>query len=111
MLTINQIVAVYESGVDVSIRKKNNPSIKGEYDPSTLEINLFPENNASSEDFEITILHEFIHARDDVRSARNSFSPELNVENEAKETYFKKRYVLDFIKLLYRLKRKQFSFY
>ena len=104
MLSINQVVAACNEAVFVRFGRKCSARIKGEYDPQALEISIYPKNNTSRSDLDITLLHEFIHARDDVKSARSVDSAEKDVEKEAKQTYRLHPYVLRFIKELYNIK-------
>ena len=98
--------------MDISFKRKQHPAgFKGEYDPGSLEVIVYLPQIESRSDKDITILHEFVHARDDVKAARQDklrrgADNELEdaVEKEAVETYQKRAYVLEFIKQLYRIR-------
>ena len=103
MLTLNQIIDIYRKGVEIKFKRKSKDNrIKGEYDPSTLEAIIYVNNNLSNEDKDITILHELIHARDDIKGKR--LNREKGVEREAIETYKESPEILEFIKALYKIK-------
>ena len=103
MLTINQIVRLYEEGVDIKFKKYSDCNNKGEFDPCTLEIYIYDNNLDSECDKDITILHEFVHAKYDVPFIRKDKTPEELIELEAVKTYNKKPYILEFIKWLYKI--------
>lgn len=103
MLTLNQIINIYRKGVEIKFKRKSkDKETKGEYDPSTLEAIVYVNNNKSKDDRDVTIIHELIHSRDDLRGKR--LYSEGEVEKEAIETYQKRRYVLMLIKELYKLR-------
>ena len=118
MLTIDQIVKVSEEGVNILF--KDTPShfgYKGLYEPGTQAIIIYNKAISSAYDFHITLLHEFVHARDDVlyshiffTNARGRVSDisdaleyEEATEQEAINTYKENRGVLDLIKELYKI--------
>mgnify|MGYP001577747382 CR=1 FL=1 len=108
MLTKKDISRIYNKGVSLRFRRKFT-SERGDYDPSNLEINIYLySHNSSQGDMDITILHEFIHARDDVlvKSFRekNLSEKELEerVEDEAIQTYEKNPGIIKFIREVYR---------
>ena len=107
MLTINQLVKVYEEGINMHFKRNPSPDgLKGEYDPSSLEILIYMPAIESKSDRDITVLHEFVHARDDVYFSKahikdmNKF--EQKTKQEALKTYKKRPYILDFIMWLYK---------
>ena len=119
MLTIDQIVKVSEKGVNILF--KDTPShfgYKGIYEPRTHTIIIYKKAIESPYDLCITLLHEFVHARDDilhsyifftnsqgrVSDISDSFEYEKATEQEAVNTYEENRDVLDLIKKLYRIK-------
>lgn len=127
MLTINQIIRCCQKRLDIRFKRKPHPFGRtGEYDSDgeddAPEIIIYPTSTNFERD--ITILHEFIHARDDLlhkkskskTGARREFSStrereaeeearyEERVEYEARETYKKRPESLRFIKELYRIK-------
>lgn len=108
MLTENRVLKFYQDGIRLRFSRKRVKSFfKGEYDPSEFMITIYTSNTNSRFDRDITILHEYIHARDDVRSLqyRDSQKEESSVEREALETYHKKPNVLELIKTLHRIRK------
>lgn len=109
MLTLKQIRELYQANLKIKFKKKHPQRLKGEYDPGTLEAIVYIPNAESKEDRDITILHELIHARDDIKGLRTQYEKykkkiEDQVEKEAVETYKNRPYVLQFIKQLYDIK-------
>ena len=114
MLNIEQLVKLHDSGLSVELSDEITP-LKGLYDPSFFHIKLFEESLSSKKDRDLTILHEFIHARDDFFNgnlskvvSNNPYSGdkdnyELATENEAKEVYDNKPVVLNYIKKFFDL--------
>ena len=118
MLTIDQIVKVSEKGVNVLF--KDTPShfgYKGIYEPGSHRIIIYKQAIESPYDLCITLLHEFVHARDDilyshifftntqgrVSDISDAFEYEEATEQEAINTYKENSDVLDLIKELYRI--------
>lgn len=104
MLTLKQIIKLYQEGVEIKFIKKPHPDcLKGEFDPSNLEILVYLSHADSKTDKDLTILHELVHARN---NQKNNFAidSETYVEQEAVMTYYKRGYILDFIKVLYAIK-------
>ncbi len=102
MLTIENIISLYTQGLETHLRQIPHPErLKGEcLDTSPLVINIYLPAIESEEDYYITILHEFIHARD-------ISLKEDAVETEALLTFQHTPYIVDFIFQLYpNLKRK-----
>lgn len=85
MLNIPQIIELYKEGLDLHIKRSHPLNLKGEFDPSQMEIFIYSYNLESDYDRNITILHEFIHARDDIIYGKLRI--EDNVEKEAIDTY------------------------
>ena len=109
MLTIADIKQVYKKGVTLKFKRKPIPPdsnrFKGEFDPSTLEIKIYLSYQESKKDKELTILHEFVHARDDIKGHRYYRERRhSSVERETINTYHHRYYVLQFIKQLYRIR-------
>ena len=105
MLTLRQVEKICETGVDITFsRKRVTRDLMGEYDPGTLEAVIYLANNPSEFERDITLLHEMIHARDDMKAARLLNGRCDDVEQEAKETYQKRPYVLQYIKEFYGIK-------
>lgn len=104
MLTIEDVVALCEEGVGICFRRKPHPeSVSGEWDPARLEINIYKRQISSDYEFGLTILHEFIHARNDLLS--DMADDDEEVEREAVLTYDNDNAVLDFITNLYRIRK------
>lgn len=120
MLTIEQIIKLHDSGVTINF--SDEPSeMKGCYDPSTTDITIFSNSLESEEDYCITLLHEFIHAKDDLFYDNKDISDHLSglvssnpyngnrsvyerdTEEEALTVYNKMPHILDFIKKIYEL--------
>ena len=67
MLTINHIDKVLRKGVELSLENTANPlGYKGVYEPGLQKITIYNKAISSLYDFDITLLHEFVHARDDI---------------------------------------------
>jgi hypothetical protein len=102
MLTKKEVTQLYRDGLEVRLRRKRHPEkLKGDYDPSRFEISIFPTDLVSEFEFGITLLHEFIHARDDRNGVLDK--NDEKVETEARETNDKRPHILEFIKDLYRI--------
>lgn len=106
MLSIDDIKELHKSGVKVIMRKKcpHPEKPQGEYKPYTENIILYPGNIESELERDINLLHEFIHARDDIilgfeydDDCRDGVNPEAN------KTYCLRPYVLGYIKKLYKI--------
>ncbi len=103
MLTLKQIIELYQDGVEIRFKKKpHHNGIKGEFDPASLEVIIYLAHINSKFDRDITILHEFVHAKNHHFGV--TLEDEVLVEDEAIRTYAKKDYILEFIKRLYNLK-------
>ena len=102
MLTKNNVIQLYADGLTVRRRRKKHPQqLKGEYDPVGFEINIYTPHLTSERDRDITLLHEFIHARDDRKGLVNHRACSPRVEREAEATYQRRPLVLALIKELY----------
>ena len=107
MLTINQLVKVYEKGVEVHFKKSPSPKgFKGEYDPGSLSVLIYIPAIESKYDEDVTLLHEFIHARDDIYFSKTQYIRDIDeyeqeTEQEALKTYKKRPHIIDFISQLY----------
>ncbi|MFC1837649.1 hypothetical protein ACFLYW_03110 [Thermodesulfobacteriota bacterium] len=102
MLTKKEVIQLYRDGLEVRLRRKRHPEkLKGDYDPSHFEISIFLPELISEFEFGITLLHEFIHARDERKGVTHK--NEEKVEAEARATNDKRPYILEFIKDLYHL--------
>lgn len=102
MLTLCQVVRVCEAGVEVKLVSGCGVSLCGEYDPGLKEVIIYRKNIFSEDDFRVTLLHEFIHARDDVYGWCDP--SEDVVEAEAERTLRERRYVCEVLLELYGLR-------
>lgn len=104
MLTKKDVLRLYDEGLEIKFRRKRNPEkLKGDYDPASQQINIYLPHIASGQERDITILHEFIHARDDGKIVVSKNSCSAGVEREAIRTYTNRPYVLALIKELYNI--------
>ncbi len=103
MLTINQVNKIYQEGFDIRVTRAHHPGFKGEIDPSTLEIFIYQSNVESQYDKDITILHEFLHAKDELKSNLSSTRCS-NIDKQAVWIYNNKPHVLQYIKDLYNIR-------
>lgn len=102
MLTKKEVTELYQDGLEVRLRRKRHPEkLKGDYDPSHFEISIFLADLASEFEFGITLLHEFIHARDERKGVLDI--NDETVEAEARKTNDKRPHILEFIKDLYHI--------
>lgn len=102
MLSIGQVKKVYLEGIDIVFKRKApHHNMKGEYCSDLYRINIYQSNIESRLDFDLTLLHEFIHASDDIRDRRLTRPCKKTVDDEAKRTYRKRPYIIKFIKELY----------
>ena len=103
MLNVRQVIRTYQSGVEIKLKRKpHHQNLKGEYDPSNLEIRVYLPAQESKLERDITILHEMIHARDGSEVRVYSLSGyEKSIDKEARETYKRRPHVLEFVKQLY----------
>ena len=109
MLTIKQIIRIYTLGAELKFKKNSDTKqLKGECDCGALEAIIYTRKKSSAE-LETTILHELIHLRNETRRYRKNSKirakiSEKYVEKEARETYKKNPYIIQFIKELYEIK-------
>ncbi|MAG39217.1 hypothetical protein CMO90_03980 [Candidatus Woesearchaeota archaeon] len=109
MLTIDEVVKVCEEGVYLDFNKKPHPEgLKGMYDPSELLISIYLPEIESNNDMTMTLLHEFVHARDDLYYQNTYYITDIkdyeqDTEITAMKTYQQDPFVIKAIKELYRL--------
>ncbi len=102
MLTKNNVIQLYNDGLAIRRHRKKHPQqLKGEYDPVGFEVNIYTPHLTSERDRDMTLLHEFVHARDDCKGLRSNRACSPRVEREAEETYLRRPEVLALIKELY----------
>ena len=118
MLTIDHIAKISEGGVNVFFKETQNKfGYKGLYEPLSRKIIIYNQTISSPYDLNITLLHEFVHARDDILYSHIFFTNsqgrlsdisdpleyEEATEKEALSTYKNNPDVLYFIKNLYKI--------
>ena len=111
MLSVDEIVILFYEDVNIEFLRRRTNKITGEWDyPRIL---IYIDNIASEYERDITLLHEFIHARDEIIKGIEKKLGEMDeygctnyneVEREAVETYHKFPEVLKFLKELYYIK-------
>lgn len=102
MLTKNNVIQLYNDGLAIRWRRKKHPQqLKGEYDPICFEINIYTQHLLSEHDRDMTLLHEFVHARDDRKGLPNNRTCSPRVEREAEATFQRRPGVLALVKELY----------
>ena len=104
MLTKKDVIQLYNDGLAIRWRRKKHPQqLKGEYDPAGFEVHIYTPHLASEHDRDMTLLHEFVHARDDRKGLPNNRTCSPRVEREAEATYQRRPGVLALIKELYEI--------
>lgn len=102
MLSKNNVIQLYNDGLVIRWRRKKHPQqLKGEFDPAAFEVNIYTKHLLSEHDRDLTLLHEFIHARDDHKGLPSTRTCSPQVEQEAEATYQRRPGVLALIKELY----------
>ena len=103
MLTLNQIIKLYEEGIEIEFSKSRKEKyLKGYYEFP--EITIYTRNIESREDMHITILHELIHARNQQKNNdQKVINREKQVEKEAQKTYSKRPHLIELIKNIYNI--------
>lgn len=107
MLTIEDLVEIAEKNVSLNLDEVISPDgFKGLYDPSNKTISIYLSNLESEFDKNITLLHEFIHARDDVLTSniyyiRGIEEYEIMTEKEALRTFESNHLIIPFLRRLY----------
>jgi len=92
MLNRNDITSLYQDGPAVKLRRKAHPkNLKGDMDI------------VSEYELGITLLHEFIHARDDRKGRQDTEDDCVRVEQEARQTFDRRPHLLDIIRDLYNI--------
>ena len=102
MLTIDQVNRIYREGFDIHLKRNSLRGLKGEIDPAALEILIYLANAESEYDRDITLLHELIHAREEIGPMDSSLECHHSDE-EAIRTYEQSPHVLEYVKDLYDL--------
>jgi len=123
MLSYSEILKLYLYQVSIKFRRKpkdlklekfgvDDFEMKAEFNPEDLEIIIYTPFNQTEYERDMSLLHEFTHARDAILRGYGNLKGHNYVENrdcsevelEALETYQKRPYILKFIKDLYQLK-------
>ncbi len=105
MLSIPDVKRLEEEGVEVRLMRGRHPEgLKGWWLPDELEARIYLPSITSEKEIDITILHEFIHARNWLITTRHK-DWERVVNKEAKDTYRKRPNVVYFIKCIYGLEK------
>ncbi|MEK6883138.1 MAG: hypothetical protein AABY22_26165 [Nanoarchaeota archaeon] len=114
MLTLEQIAKLHEQGLQLTFRKRAEKyKIKGAYwerfNRLKPRIAIYAESVRNKKERDIVLLHEFIHARDDLiprfrrmYKGEKRREEERRVDNEAYQTYIRRYYIINFIKRLYK---------
>jgi len=100
MFTMQQILKLYEEGVDVVFEERPDISNqKGEWDVFSLEVIVFLSTARSKRDRLLTILHELRHAAEDLLGFKRLGDGQI--EKLADETYDTNPYIIQFVRQLY----------
>ncbi|MBT4334300.1 hypothetical protein HOD61_00590 [archaeon] len=112
MLTIDDVIDICEEGYEISLTNQPPsfyPIAMGYIEPDKSLINIYVDNIPSMKEYNITLLHEFIHAKNELGGfADHLFNEEDLFEVDAVETYNKTPEVAEFIIDLYDLKNEKF---
>lgn len=101
MLTIENIVELYQSGVNLEFKNGRHPDgIKGVWCLAELEARVYLPAIESEDDKNITIIHELLHARDHIILDVSGIDSEI--EAEAVLTYEQNPEIIEFLKDIYR---------
>jgi len=105
MLTIDDVIKLYKEDLRIRFVHKPHPQgLRGEYDPADEEVIIYLAHNESAFDRDMTLLHEFYHAKQDMICNRKAPEGEGLAEKEAGRTYKHRPGVLKAIKELYDIK-------
>lgn len=105
MLSIEDIIELYENGEVNSIKvnwHNQAHNVTGILEPERHCIVLYMKNISDQKELNLTILHEFVHARYNYIMEIDDEN-KIEVENEAICLYENEPYILEFIKDFYRL--------
>jgi len=95
---LEEIVTLYEDGWE--IKHSTDPEYRGLCDPGEYIIYLYTNNIETEHEYNVTLIHEFLHAHDCTMS-------EALVERKAYEIVDHFPEVIDFIKDLYRIENEK----
>ena len=88
MLSKADVFRLYDAGLDIKVSYRRPDNLWGLYDPSDTLATIFINNISKFKDIEETVLHEMIHARDDLfrdGACKESWEEE-RVNREARQT-------------------------
>jgi hypothetical protein len=112
MLTIEDVINICENDYEISLTNQPPsfyPTTMGYTEPDNSLINIYLDNIPSMREYSITLIHEFIHAKNELNKfTDNLFDDDKFTEAEAVETYNKTPEVVELIIDLYDLKNKKF---
>jgi len=109
MLKIKDILKLRD-GLELILKREiTSEEFKGLYEPDSKRIIIFYSNIKNKKDMDLTLLHEFVHARDhicysNIRYISDIGNYEKSTEKEAIKTYIKKPHILRLIKDIYNIK-------
>lgn len=107
MLEKKDVLRLFDEGLEIKFRRKPHPDgLRGEYDPAAFQVNIYSPAIPSRQEQDLTLLHEFIHARDDRNGVVNHHACRSGVEQEACETRERHPEVIRLIRELFRVGRK-----
>lgn len=100
MLTMQQILKLYEKGVDIVFKEEPDiPKQKGEWDTFSLEVVVFLSTTRSKRDRLLTILHELRHAAEDLLGFKRL--SDRQIERLVEKTYDTSPQLVQFVRQLY----------
>jgi len=111
MLKVKEIIKL-QKGLELLLKKEISlRKFKGLYEPDKKRIIIFYSNINNKKDLDLTLLHEFVHARDDICYSNIYYINDIgdyekSTEKEAIKTYNKKPHILKLIKDIYDIKYK-----
>jgi len=106
ILTIDEVIEMYSLGLEVKISNKNiESSLQGMYFPDKLKSIIYKNNIPNEHIYDITILHETIHAKEELLDNKPNFISEWHTELSAQINYIENNGILEFIKELYNIKK------
>jgi hypothetical protein len=101
MLTVDDFIKVYQHAVDLHLKEKpHKSSRRGVWREDYWKVLVYIPAHDNLDDLYKTIIHEFIHARNDLVTPEMS-DLEEDVEAECIETFIKNPEVIDYIKECY----------
>ena len=112
ILKIEEILELAKNGYEIKIKKRQNKNISnynkycyGMYFPDKKLTEIYKKNISDELNYNLTIIHETIHAKEDLIFDFNRFITEWHTELATHLTYIQNREVLNFIKELYKIEK------